>query len=76
MVRLRAEAREAKKLLEDKKILQNKLKESQTVLETVQNQRNDLKQLLKVNEFIAVDDASPSKNTQQNVSWHISHRVI
>lgn len=45
--RLKAEAREAKKLLEDKKILQDKLKEVQSVLENVQDQRNELKQQLK-----------------------------
>lgn len=45
--RLRAEAREARKLLEDKRILENKVKEMQATLETVQDQRNELKRQVK-----------------------------
>ena len=46
--RRRAEARESGKLLQDKQALEGRLKEVQTVLETVQNQRNDLKQQFRV----------------------------
>ena len=46
--KLKAEAREARKLLADKKMLQDKVKELEKVLETVQNQRSDLKQQLRV----------------------------
>jgi len=45
--RLRAEAREARKLLEDKRILENKVKEMHATLETVQDQRNELKRQVK-----------------------------
>jgi len=44
---LRAEAREGVKLLEDKKALEAKVHEMQTTLETVQSQRNELRQQLK-----------------------------
>lgn len=44
----RAEARESGKLLQDKQALEHRLKEMQAILETVQNQRNELKQLYKV----------------------------
>ena len=44
---LRAEAREGTKLLEDKKALEAKVHEMQATLETVQNQRNELRQQLK-----------------------------
>ena len=46
--RRRAEARESGKLLQDKQALEGRLKEVQTVLENVQNQRNDLKQQFRV----------------------------
>lgn len=46
--RRRAEARESGKLLQDKQALEVRLKEVQGILETVQNQRNELKQLFKV----------------------------
>ncbi|KAL4445379.1 hypothetical protein ABPG77_011204 [Micractinium sp. CCAP 211/92] len=42
--RRRQEAREAGKLLQDKQALESKLREMQNVLETVQGQRNELKQ--------------------------------
>ena len=42
--RRRAEARESGKLLQDKQALELRVKEMQAILETVQNQRNDLKQ--------------------------------
>ncbi|CAL8460835.1 g366 [Coccomyxa elongata] len=45
--RRRAEARESGKLLQDKQALEQRLKEMQAILETVQNQRNELKQLYK-----------------------------
>lgn len=41
------EAREAGKLIQDKQALEVKLKEVQNILETVQKQRNELKQALK-----------------------------
>ncbi len=41
---LRQEAREGTKLLEDKKVLEQKVHELQAMLETVQNQRNELRQ--------------------------------
>jgi hypothetical protein len=44
----RMEAREAGKLLQDKNALDEKLKETLIVLETVQNQRNELRQQYKV----------------------------
>lgn len=44
----RQEAREAGKLLKDKAALDEKLKETLAILETVQNQRNELRQLYKV----------------------------
>eukprot|EP00210_Caulerpa_lentillifera_P001139 g1097.t1 len=44
---LRLEAREARKLLEDKRILEAKVNEMQNTLETVQDQRNDLKKQVK-----------------------------
>ena len=46
--RRRAEARESGKLLQDKQALERRLGELQAVLETVQNQRNELKQQFKV----------------------------
>lgn len=46
--RLRQEAREATKLLQDKRSLEEKVAELQNVLEVVQNQRNELKQQYKV----------------------------
>jgi myosin-5 len=46
--RRRQEARESGKLLQDKQALEARLKELQAILETVQNQRNELKQLYKV----------------------------
>ena len=46
--RRRAEARESGKLLQDKQALERRLGELQGVLETVQNQRNELKQQFKV----------------------------
>ncbi|CAL5219117.1 g891 [Coccomyxa viridis] len=42
--RRRAEARESGKLLQDKQALESRVKEMQAILETVQNQRNELKQ--------------------------------
>ena len=45
--RRRTEAREAGKLLQDKQALDEKLKETVAVLETVQNQRNELRQAYK-----------------------------
>ncbi|KAK9809830.1 hypothetical protein WJX72_000004 [[Myrmecia] bisecta] len=42
--RRRAAAREAGKLLQDKNALESKLKETLAILETVQNQRNELRQ--------------------------------
>lgn len=45
--KLKLDAREATKLLEDKKVLEVKLKEVQNTLEVVQNQRNELRQQLK-----------------------------
>jgi chromosome segregation ATPase len=44
---LKSEAREAGKLLEDKKALEAKLREVQGTLELVQNQRNELRQEVK-----------------------------
>ena len=44
----RAEAREAGKLLQDKQALESKLREVQNVLETVQGQRNELRQQYRV----------------------------
>jgi chromosome segregation ATPase len=44
---LKSEAREATKLLEDKKALEAKLREVQGTLELVQNQRNELRQEVK-----------------------------
>jgi hypothetical protein len=44
---LKSEAREASKLLEDKKVLEVKLKEVQSTLELVQGQRNELRQEVK-----------------------------
>ncbi|KAF8063028.1 XI-F [Scenedesmus sp. PABB004] len=44
---LKSEAREAGKLLEDKKVLETKLKEAQATLELVQGQRNELRQEVK-----------------------------
>lgn len=46
--RRRAEAREAGKLMQDKQALEVKLREVQNVLETVQNQRNELRQQYRV----------------------------
>jgi myosin-5 len=46
--RRRAEAREAGKLLQDKQVLEVKLREIQNVLETVQGQRNELRQQYRV----------------------------
>ncbi len=46
--RRRAEARESGKLLQDKQALERRLGELQAVLETVQNQRNELRQQFKV----------------------------
>ena len=46
--RRRKEAQEAGKLLQDKQALDAKLKETLAILETVQNQRNDLRQACKV----------------------------
>ncbi len=46
--RRRQEAREAGKLLQDKQALESKLREMQNVLETVQGQRNELKQQYRV----------------------------
>ncbi|DBA65606.1 TPA: hypothetical protein ACH3X2_002670 [Trebouxia sp. C0005] len=43
----RASQREAGKLLQDKKALEDRLKEVQNILETVQNQRNELRQQYK-----------------------------
>lgn len=45
--RRRQEARESGKLLQDKQALEVRLREMQAILETVQNQRNELKQLYK-----------------------------
>ena len=45
--KLRAEAREARKLLEDKRILEAKVKEMQSTMENVQDQRNELKRQVK-----------------------------
>lgn len=44
---LRSEAREGGKLLEDKIALEGKVRELQATLETVQGQRNELRQQLK-----------------------------
>lgn len=41
---LRQQAREGTKLLEDKKVLEQKVHELQAMLETVQGQRNELRQ--------------------------------
>jgi hypothetical protein len=46
--RRRTEAREAGKLMQDKQALEVKLRELQNVLETVQNQRNELRQQCRV----------------------------
>ena len=46
--RRRAEARESGKLLQDKQALESRVKEMQAILETVQNQRNELKQQFRV----------------------------
>ena len=46
--RRRAEARESGKLLQDKQALESRVKEMQSILETVQNQRNELKQQFRV----------------------------
>lgn len=45
---LRAEAREAGKLMQDKRFLESKVAEMTGTLELVQNQRNELKQSYKV----------------------------
>ena len=45
---LRAEAREAGKLMQDKRFLETKVAELTGTLELVQNQRNDLRQQFKV----------------------------
>jgi len=45
--KLRAAAREAAKLLEDKRILEAKVKELQSTIETVQDQRNEMKRQMK-----------------------------
>jgi hypothetical protein len=45
---LRAEAREAVKLMQDKRFLESKVAEMTGTLELVQNQRNELKQSYKV----------------------------
>ena len=62
--RRRAEARESGKLLQDKQALEGRLKEVQTVLENVQNQRNDLKQQFRVSVAL---DATP------RISLHGQH---
>lgn len=54
--KLHSEARAATKLLEDKKVLEVKMKELQNTLEVVQNQRNELRQQLK-DEKLAVAEA-------------------
>ena len=53
--RRRAEAREAGKLLQDKQALEVKLREIQNVLETVQGQRNELRQQYRVRGWVASD---------------------
>lgn len=50
--RRRQEAREAGKLLQDKQALESKLREVQNVLETVQGQRNELRQQYRVRRSI------------------------
>ena len=45
---LRAEAREAGKLMQDKRFLETKVAELTSTLELVQNQRNDLRQQFRV----------------------------
>ena len=51
--RRRTEAREAGKLMQDKQALEVKLREVQNVLETVQNQRNELRQQYRVRACLA-----------------------
>ena len=64
--RRRAEARESGKLLQDKQALEHRLKEMQAILETVQNQRNELKQLYKVQPFLPVHTLHLSLARQQS----------
>lgn len=64
--RRRAEARESGKLLQDKQALEHRLKEMQAILETVQNQRNELKQLYKVRPFFPVHTLHLSLARQQS----------
>ena len=64
--RRRAEARESGKLLQDKQALEHRLKEMQAILETVQNQRNELKQLYKVRPFLPVHTLHLSLARQQS----------
>ena len=51
----RTEAREAGKLLQDKQALEVRLREVQNVLETVQNQRNELRQQYRVSGCASAD---------------------
>ena len=51
--RRRAEAREAGKLMQDKQALEAKLRDVQNVLETVQTQRNELRQQYRVGGWVS-----------------------
>lgn len=62
--KLKLEAREATKLLEDKKVLEIKLREVQNTLETVQNQRNELRQQLKEERAALADSTQRLKELE------------
>ncbi len=53
---LRMEARESTKLLEDKKALEMRCIELQATLEVVQNQRNELRQQIKEEKVLGVEE--------------------
>lgn len=57
----KSEAREAGKLLEDKKALETKLKEVQATLELVQGQRNELRQEVKDAKAALAEEARARK---------------
>lgn len=56
---LRQQAREGTKLLEDKKALEQKVHELQAMLETVQDQRNELRQQVGCWEWESRLDVNP-----------------
>jgi predicted nuclease with TOPRIM domain len=72
---LKSEAREAGKLLEDKKALEQKLKEVQATLEMVQGQRNELREEVKKALKSAEKDQEArrvSLRSSAGHSWHVS----